>query len=155
MLSSIFHFLITIGQIGLSTYCLYLSSIAIPKLQKYEDVSKTAAKYSNIADNQLYKTRTTQASSVIAVLTTLLSSLSSLLYTLTPIPKLLLAFTNIALLIWVRDYMGEFWKDKKKMPVPGTGDYNDAIGLTQEVRLNMAYLGVSWAVVGGLAFLGF
>jgi len=51
--------------------------------------------------------------------------------------------------------MGEFWKDKKKMPVPGTGDYNDAIGLTQEVRLNMAYLGVSWAVVGGLAFLGF
>lgn len=66
MLSTLF-FLITLCQVGLSTYCLYLSSIAILKLQKYEGMSKTAAKYSNVAENQLYKTRTTQTSSVIAV----------------------------------------------------------------------------------------
>jgi hypothetical protein len=54
-------------QAAFSGYNLYLTSIAIPKLQKYEDASKKAAKFSNIAETQLYKTRTTQASGTLAV----------------------------------------------------------------------------------------
>jgi hypothetical protein len=37
------------------------------KLRQYEERSEKAAKYSNIAAEQLYKTRTTQASAAIAV----------------------------------------------------------------------------------------
>jgi hypothetical protein len=50
-----------------SAYTLYLSSIAIRHLQKYESTSKTAAKYSNTAEYQLHKTRTTQASGALSV----------------------------------------------------------------------------------------
>ena len=50
-----------------SAYTLYLSSIAIQNLQKYEETSKKAAKYSNTAEQQLHKTRTTQASGVLSV----------------------------------------------------------------------------------------
>lgn len=54
-------------QAAFSAYNLYLASISITNLQKYEEKSKKAAKYSNIAENQLHKTRTTQASGTIAV----------------------------------------------------------------------------------------
>jgi hypothetical protein len=54
-------------QAAFSGYTLYLSSIAIRHLQKYEETSKKAAKYSNIAEHQLHKTRTTQASGALAV----------------------------------------------------------------------------------------
>ncbi|KAM3089579.1 hypothetical protein ACMFMG_001163 [Clarireedia jacksonii] len=56
--------LISIAQLSLTTYTLYLSSITIPKLLSYEDKAKTASKYSNIAEEQLFKTRATQAASV-------------------------------------------------------------------------------------------
>jgi hypothetical protein len=54
-------------QATFSGYTLYLSSIAIHNLQKYEETSKKAAKYSNIAEQQLHKTRTTQASGALSV----------------------------------------------------------------------------------------
>jgi len=50
-----------------SAYTLYLSTTAIRHLQKYESTSKTAAKYSNTAEHQLHKTRTTQASGALSV----------------------------------------------------------------------------------------
>jgi hypothetical protein len=59
--------LIHIVQASFSAYNLYLASIAISKLQKYEGTSKKAAKYSTIAENQLHKTRTTQACGTLAV----------------------------------------------------------------------------------------
>lgn len=59
--------LLTTFQAGFSAYNLYLFSIAIPKLQKYEETSEKAAKYSNMAENELYKTRVTQASGVGSV----------------------------------------------------------------------------------------
>jgi hypothetical protein len=54
-------------QAFFSAYTLYLSSIAVQNLQKYEKTSKKAAKYSNIAGQQLHKTRTTQASGALSV----------------------------------------------------------------------------------------
>jgi len=54
-------------QAAYSGYNLYLASISISNLQQYEETSKKAAKYSKIAEKQLHKTRTTQASGTIAV----------------------------------------------------------------------------------------
>ena len=56
-------------------YSLYLSYISVTKLHKYEERSEKAAEYSNTAEHQLHKTRTTQASGAIAVCWTLPSSM--------------------------------------------------------------------------------
>ena len=66
---------------------------------------------------------------------------------------LLVEGTNVAVLEMARRHVGAFWKGKAKMPLPGVGEYNDAITKTQEVKLNMAYLGVSWAAVGVLGLI--
>ena len=55
------------SQAAFGIYNLYLASISISNLQGYEDMSKKAAKYSNTAEQQLHKTRTTQASGTISV----------------------------------------------------------------------------------------
>jgi hypothetical protein len=54
-------------QAAFSAYNLYLSAIAVTKLQKYEEKSEKAAEWSNVAATQLHKTRTTQASGTAAV----------------------------------------------------------------------------------------
>lgn len=59
--------LVHASQAAFGIYNLYLTSISISNLQGYEDMSKKAAKYSNTAEQQLHKTRTTQASGTIAV----------------------------------------------------------------------------------------
>ena len=56
-----------IGQLLYSLYGGYISYIAITNLQKYEEISKKAAEWSEEAENQLWKTRTTQASGALAV----------------------------------------------------------------------------------------
>ena len=55
------------AQAAFSAYTLYLSSISIQNLQKYDETSKTAAKYSNVAADQRAKTQTTQAAGTVAV----------------------------------------------------------------------------------------
>ena len=52
---------------GLSGYGLYLGYHSATSLQQYEKPSERAAKYSNTAAQQLYKTRTTQAAAICAV----------------------------------------------------------------------------------------
>jgi hypothetical protein len=58
---------------------------------------------------------------------------------------------NFAALLAAREHVGAFWKRKAKVPLPGVGDYNEAISKTQEVRLNMSYLAVGWVILGGLS----
>jgi hypothetical protein len=63
-------FLLTLlhaAQAAYSGWNLYLASISISNLQKYEKTSEKAAQYSNNAADQLYKTRTTQASLALSV----------------------------------------------------------------------------------------
>lgn len=49
--------------------------------------------------------------------------------------------------------MGDFWKGKAKLPLPGTGNFNDAIGLTNEIRENEFYLAMSWVAYGVVGLL--
>lgn len=46
---------------------IYYSYFAIINLQKYEDAAKKLAEWSNEADRQLHKTRTTQTSGAVTV----------------------------------------------------------------------------------------
>lgn len=50
-------------------------------------------------------------------------------------------------------HVGEFWRGKARIPIPGVGDYNEATKRTQEVRLNLAYLLTSWIGVGMLSLV--
>ena len=54
-------------QACLSAYALYLSYMSITDSQKYEEKTEKAAQYSNTAEQQLHKTRTTLASGTAAV----------------------------------------------------------------------------------------
>ena len=67
--------------------------------------------------------------------------------------RLVVVAGNIAALLAAREHVGDFWKRKAKVPLPGVGDYNEAISKTQEIRLNMAYMAASWVVVGGLSLI--
>jgi hypothetical protein len=51
------------------------------------------------------------------------------------------------------EHVGGFWRGKAKIPLPGVGSYNEAIGKTNEVRLNMQTLAASWIVVGLLGLV--
>jgi hypothetical protein len=64
------------------------------------------------------------------------------------IGAVLVAGANVAALEMARQHVGAFWEGKAKVPLPGVGEYNDAISKTQEVKLNMAYLVASWVAVG-------
>jgi len=67
--------------------------------------------------------------------------------------ELIITVVNVGALIVARQHVGDFWKGKAKVPLPGAGDYNDAITNTQETRLSMAYLAVSWVATGGLSLI--
>lgn len=158
---------VNVLQAAFSAYNLYLSSICITKLQKYEEKSEKAAEWSNTAAKQLHKTRTTQASGTAAVcppflcllhtnrtlkiLCSFVSSVAVLFYSSSTFSGLAVALVNVVALTAARAHVGEFWKGKAKIPLPGTGDYNDAISITQEIRLNSAYLAASWCVAGVLS----
>lgn len=60
---------------------------------------------------------------------------------------------NVAVLVAARQYVGGFWKGAAKIPLPGAGKYNHAVGDTQEIRLNMAYLMAAWIGSGVLSLL--
>ncbi|TVY49148.1 hypothetical protein LOCC1_G000961 [Lachnellula occidentalis] len=145
--------IIHLGQAAFSVYNLYLSSISISNLQKYEETTEKVAEYSNTAGRKLHKTRTTQVSSAIAVLTTFLTSLYLVLASGSKFWAAVIAVANVAVLVIVRDHVGGFWRGAAKIPAPKMGEYNDAISTTQEVRLNMAYLAGSWVVAGVLALI--
>lgn len=54
-------------QASFSAYNLYLASIAIRNLLQYEEKAKKAAKWSDTAAQELWKTRSTQASNAVSV----------------------------------------------------------------------------------------
>jgi hypothetical protein len=64
-----------------------------------------------------------------------------------------IAGANVVVLELARRHLSAFWEGKAKVPLPGVGEYNEAIGKTQEMKLNMAYLIASWATVGVLRLL--
>jgi hypothetical protein len=67
--------------------------------------------------------------------------------------KIALAGANAAALESVRRYVGSQWKGRAKMPLPWMGDFNEAMTKTQEVRMNMAALALSWIGIGAVSLV--
>lgn len=149
-------------QAGMSVYTLYNASIAIPKLQQYEEKSKTAAKWSTTAADQLHQTRTTQTAGAIAGVLSAGSSISMLFGIISPGIKslLLTALTGVSCGA-ASIFMGGFWDEKTKVfpfgnfnvyikltnfEVPLMTDYNDAIRSSQSIRGQLALLGLLWGI---------
>lgn len=65
-----------VGQAILASYTALLSYTSIVKLNTYEEMSEKAASYSNTAEHQLHKTRTTMTSGALATLSSLLSPIA-------------------------------------------------------------------------------
>lgn len=65
-----------VGQAILASYTTLLSYTSIVKLNTYEEMSEKAASYSNTAEHQLHKTRTTMTSGALATLSSLLSPIA-------------------------------------------------------------------------------
>lgn len=87
------------------------------------------------------------------VVSTLLSSAYLLLVSTSSTTKFTVAAVNAIALVAARQYVANFWAGKTKIPLPGVGDYNEAITKTQEVQLNMLYLAGSWILCGFLGLL--
>ncbi|KAK8019996.1 hypothetical protein PG990_005134 [Apiospora arundinis] len=112
MLLQILH----LAQAALAGYGGQQSFAAIQNLQKYEETAQKAAKWSNEADRQLKKTRTTQAAGVVALVMSLVASV-------------LLAFRGRSMgflvrtlaspfmtgcLFLARQYMQDYWGGSKR-----------------------------------------
>jgi hypothetical protein len=67
--------------------------------------------------------------------------------------KIALAGTNVLALESARRYVGSQWKGRAKMPLPGMADFNEATTKTQEVRMNMAALALSWIGIGAVSLV--
>lgn len=170
LLSSLLPFL-HVGQVAMGAWAGKHSYEAIRRLRQYEDATKKAAKYSSTADNELQRTRTTQAAGAITVCTAfqpvlrflansncsqiLISTLSSLylVYDHSTRSKtthwaayIVIYVLNIAGPLAARTHIAPFWKSKAK--VPFVQGYNEAIDETKLVWAQLQWIQWSWVGVG-------
>ncbi|KAL8942234.1 MAG: hypothetical protein Q9211_001478 [Gyalolechia sp. 1 TL-2023] len=152
--------LCAVSSLVLSATALYAARqcyIAIVNLRKYEERSKKAAKHSDTAAHELYKTRVTQASSAAAVIFSLVSSLAVFLRILVgsstpPKSDLVLPPINAIALIAAFLHNQNFWKAKAK--VPFVGGFNEGIEKSKDIRRLIIPLGVGWAIIGAVQWIG-
>ncbi|KAK5172565.1 uncharacterized protein LTR77_002685 [Saxophila tyrrhenica] len=156
--SSLFLTLQHALQVVLAGYALRHSYVAITKLRKYEATTKKAAKWSDEAQQQLNKTRTTQGAGAITAVVSLLASL-----TLIALPNFFSGRTRsfvsptlLVLVIGARRYIKSFWapgdadskgKDKGTVvPLPKMEEYNEAVQKTEDLLKCLEYLEYSWVI---------
>ncbi|KIV94181.1 hypothetical protein PV10_01970 [Exophiala mesophila] len=136
-----------VGQATASVYSGLLSAMAIYNLQKHKDQTEQAAQYSNIAANQLHKTRTTQTSGALATL----SSLGSAVYLAatqesdSKTTMFLLSSVNSLCMALAYRHLTNFWHGKAKVPL--MTDYNDGITISNRLRYFLIGLSASWALI--------
>jgi len=171
MKSTVYLQLMFLCQVVLSGWGAYQSYIAITNLRKYEETTKKLAKWSSEVENQLNKTRTTQASGAIAVCTqslhvalALLMKVSQMLASLissvvlsvagASLPSLVRYTLGPIMLLAVlvaRNHIKGYWapNDGKtvgtRVPLPNMEDYNEAQRRTEELLQTLEYLEYGWA----------
>ncbi|KAH7402364.1 hypothetical protein DE146DRAFT_788051 [Phaeosphaeria sp. MPI-PUGE-AT-0046c] len=137
---------------ALSTYGLFLSYQNITRLQQYEQQSEKAAEWSNTAAEHLHKTRTTQTSGTISLLTSFLTPLV-LTYSSTPTVLIAASAANAVLVFAARRHMAAFWNEKVQTRVPFVQKFNDAVRGSEQVVQILGALCGCW-VVAGVAWVG-
>ncbi|PNS16029.1 hypothetical protein CAC42_4430 [Sphaceloma murrayae] len=140
-----------IGQATLAVYGIYNSYVAITNLRQYEEQTKKAAKWSNEADFQLQRTRSTQGAGMIAVVLSFGASLF-LATSWHLIPRKFRVLASPAMLLvtlLARGHLYNFWKSRAKVPM--VKGYNEAIDKTQTVIGVLQYLEYSWVLTSLVA----
>ncbi|KAF2742750.1 hypothetical protein M011DRAFT_490306 [Sporormia fimetaria CBS 119925] len=149
MPSSPFHLLPPIIHLSITTiYTLTLSYTNITRLLDYESQAKTAAEWSDTAAERLRKTRTTQASGVVALAASLVSA-----FALQYLPKHQLAPTaalNAGLTGAAAWYMGRFWNEQTQVKVPFMQNFNAAVSGSEAEVMMLRRLCVSWGIAAGV-----
>ncbi|KAJ9606369.1 hypothetical protein H2200_009330 [Cladophialophora chaetospira] len=132
-------------QACVSVFAGLLSAMAIYTLNQWEPQAETASRYSNKASRELHKTRTTQASGALATLSSLISSVVCVVLVSSggSITALLISAANAAGIFLAYNHIGNFWRDKGK--VPFTKTYNDGVRSSHQMLQVLAGLSISWA----------
>lgn len=140
------------AQFCLSAYSLFHAYISITNLQQYEEKSEKAAQYSSTAAHDLHKTRTTQTSGTLAILSSLLVSLWLVFKSSDPSSwKFIFNAANLAICFFARAHVAGFWEGKTKVPL--VRGYNDAVTSTNIIKEQLGFLGASWAVTSVIELL--
>ncbi|KAI4138172.1 MAG: hypothetical protein LQ341_004780 [Variospora aurantia] len=152
------RFLTALALIALITlYAAQKSYVAILSLLKYEERSEKAAKHSDTAARELYKSKATQQSSAAAIALSLASSLalsSAVLLLGSPSASTstsVLPPVNIVAIAAAFVHNRSFWKAKAK--VPFVGGFNEAIQKSKEIRQLMVPIALCWGLVGLLCWI--
>ncbi|GAB7339697.1 hypothetical protein MBLNU457_6270t1 [Dothideomycetes sp. NU457] len=140
-----------IGQSLVSLYGLAVSYFSITNLQKYEEKSEKAAKYSGTAEHQLHKTRTTQASGALSILASLLLSFILATVSFTKVTTVVLNLAMAGIAVAAHMHVKDFWHAKAK--VPFVDGYNEGISRSQEIIKILALLSGSWGVTAILGLI--
>ena len=133
-----------------SIYAAQKSYIAITKLREYEEPSERAAKHSETAARQLYKTRVTQGTSAGAVAFSLISSVTLSVWSFSALfplstRSLMLPTLNVVAITAAFLHNRSFWKAKVKVPL--VQGFNEGIQKSKEIRDTMILLGCAWTVL--------
>ncbi|KAL8745752.1 MAG: hypothetical protein Q9184_007834 [Pyrenodesmia sp. 2 TL-2023] len=156
-MSRILSAITTFALSAVALYAARESYIAITNLRRYEERSEKAAKHSETAAHELYKTRATQGSSAAAIALSLISSFTLCYRTLSgsvisstavyAVPVL-----NIVAIAAAFVHNQKYWKAKPK--VPFVGGINEGIEKSKEIRQSFVILGSAWVVYGALHLAG-
>ncbi|KAL8898173.1 MAG: hypothetical protein Q9207_006839 [Kuettlingeria erythrocarpa] len=156
-MSRIFSTITTLALSAVALYAARKSYIAITNLHRYEERSEKAAKHSETAARELYKTRATQGSSAAAIALSLISSFALCFRTLSGsassstaeygVPAL-----NIVAIAAAFVHNQNYWKAKPKIPF--VGGINEGIEKSKEIRQSFVILGSAWLVFGVLHLIG-
>lgn len=156
-MSRILSATISLSLSALTLYAARKSYTAIVNLRKYEERSERAAKHSDTAAHELYKTRVTQASSAAAIAFSLVSSLAVFLgitigSPASPTVRMILSPLNVTAIVAAFVHNRTYWKAKAK--VPFVGGYNEGIESSKEIRQMMVLLVLGWGIVGAFQWMG-
>ncbi|KAF2150025.1 hypothetical protein K461DRAFT_296419 [Myriangium duriaei CBS 260.36] len=140
-----------LAQATLSGYGLVHSLIAIKNLRQWESTSEKAAKVSDVAATQLYRTRTTQGAGLMAILYSLIVSLAlaTRWASFSEFIQMLASPTVLIAVLLVRGHVHNFWTNKSKVPM--AAGYNAAINSTEQLLNILQYLEWSWALTSLIA----
>jgi len=150
LLLPLFH----LAQSALSAYSVYLSTLALPKLQQSGEASERAAATTTSSSSDsttttahpLHTARTTQAAGALVPLISLFSALALLLSPATfPLwARLLLSLANFGAAIFAYELVRPLGQGDAGVPL--VADWDDAVTLTNRMVLVLAALAGTWAL---------
>ncbi|KPI39826.1 uncharacterized protein AB675_3343 [Cyphellophora attinorum] len=132
---------------ALALYEATLSYRAIVRLRTYESASETAAQYSQMAADKLWRTRTTQGAAAVSILL----SIGTSLYTLflggsSAVLNTVTAVSAVA--AWF--HFSPFWQEQ--VTIPGVYTWNEAVEASNTLRPMLLGQAGLWLMISLLSF---